>query len=926
MKSKFLLLTALLYSIQIFSQNTQICGKVIDEKNAVSLPGATILLIGQQNTIATQSDFDGNFCFNKLKSGKYQLKCTYVSFKDYVSEQLEIKDGQILNINILLQTQTKDIAEVFVTGQSQNKNETSIVLMQKKSVTLLNGISAENFSKMGDADAASALKRVTGVTIEGGKYVFVRGLSDRYSKIVLNSTEIPGLDPNRNTVQLDLFSTNIIDNIMIQKTYSADLPGAFAGGYVNISTKSFPNRFSLQINSSFSFNKQANLNNNFLTYSTGRLDWLGLDDGTRSIPQQAQNYVPFLYQNNDLLDKISASFNKIMDTKTKNSFLNQNHSISFTNQYKVFAKQLGVIFDLLYSKDFKYYNNGIYSRYQLNEDLINEQSVMHPLVIENEEYGQEEVIYSCLLGLSLKLNNLNKISLNLINNGGALSNTRLRQGSKINDDMFIVEKTLGFQQRIFSTAQLNGFHILNTQKNSKFNWIMSFTNSAINEPDLRFFNYDYDSTGHFSISYSAYPAPARFYRYMNEQNADLKANFIYPNKNHTLKYGLSYTFKNRNSTTRKFDILSQGLPFNGNISDYLSDNNIGQNAQNVPYGVYYQNDSITDQFNSYNACEHLAAAYVLFEQNFGTTLFIQFGVRYEFQNTFIKNLVAQYHPKYISASKTYLYDFLPSVNINYNLTSSSNIRFGASRTLSRPAFREIAPYAYYDFKEGWRIVGNPQLERTLINNLDLRYELYLPNNQIVSVSAFYKYFINSIELVDDPRANNTELHYINIKNSNLWGLEFELRKDLAFLNMKNIFLGGNYSFIHSKVQYVEEFGGSATEVVSRPMYGQSPWVLNLFMSYDNNKADLSSNIALNIDGKKLAVVTKGRTPDVYSMPVPVLNWNISKKIGKILIKASFGNILNSDYKKTYSHQNKEYIFQSYKLGRTYGLSVKYLID
>lgn len=852
-----LLIFILLSNIKVFTQNTQICGKVIDENNAVTLPGATILLVGQNTTLATQTDFDGNFCFNKIKSGIYKLKCTYVSFKDYISDDLEIVDGQIFNIDILLVTQTKDIAEVFVTAQSQNKTENSIVLIQKKSVTLLNGISAENFSKMGDSDVASAMKRVTGVTIEGGKYVFVRGLSDRYSKIVLNSTEIPGLDPNRNTVQLDLFSTNIIDNILIQKTYSADLPGAFAGGYVNISTKSFPNRFSLQVNSNFSYNPQTNLNKNFLTYSGGSLDWLGFDDGTRSIPSIAQKDVPFLYQNNDLLDKITASFNKNMDIKTKQSFLNQSHSFSFGNQFNIFGKQLGVVLDLLYSKEFKFYNNGKYSRYQLNEDLVNEQNIMHPLLIENEQYGEEEVIYSSLLGLSLKLNNLNKISLNLINNGGGLSNTRIRYGSKINDDIFIVEKTLGYQQRMFTTAQINGFHIINSKKNSKFNWIVSFTNSSINEPDLRFFNYDYDSTGHFAISYSAYPAPVRFYRYMNEKNVDAKANFIIPNEKYTLKYGFSYTFKVRNSTSRKFDILSQGMPFNGSISDYLSDGNIGQNRTDVPYGVYYQNDSITDQFNSYNASEHLAATYFLFEKSFASKLFVQFGVRYEFQNTFIENNVANYHPKYISASKTYFYDFLPSLNINYNLTKNSNIRFGVSRTLARPSFREIAPYAYYDFKEGWRVVGNYELERTLINNLDLRYELYLPNNQLISVSGFYKFFINPIELVDDPRANNTELHYINIKNSNLWGIEFELRKDLAFLGMKNMFFGGNYTLIQSKVQYVEEFGGSSTDVVSRPMYGQSPWVLNLFLSYDSEKAGLSSNFAFNIDGKNSLLLQKG---------------------------------------------------------------------
>lgn len=908
----------------VFSQKLVLSGKVIDGVNANPLPGATLILEKNNSAIAVQSDFDGNYSFKNLEAGTYKLKCHYVSYKTFEAENIVVKD-RIENFDIILTPISKEISEVFVTGTAQIKTEQTIVLQQKKSSVSLSAISSEQISKMGDADAASAMKRITGVSIEGGKYVFVRGLSDRYSKVVLNSVDIPSLDPNKNSVQLDLFSSNIIENIFVQKTYSADLPASFAGGYININTKSIPNSFTLQVSSSFSYNPQGNLNANFISYQGGKTDWLGFDDGTRSIPNLAKNGIPFLYQNNDLLDRISMSFNKIMAPSRKTSFLNNAHSISFGNSYKVGKREIGLIFDFLYSHDFKYYNNGNYSRYQLNIDPNNNQYVMYPILLENEEYGEEDVIYSFLLGLSYKISNFDRINLNVIKNGGGLSTTRVRRGSKINDNLMIVENTLGYYQRSFITFQLSGRHLYN--KKNKINWVLAFTNSEIDEPDLRFFNYDHDSTlTHFNISYSAYPAPARFYRDLFENNFDNKINFQTEFKKIVVKYGVAYNFKYRFSESKKFDILSQGVVFNGDINDYLADSNIGQNASNASYGVYYQNDTITDKFNSYNAIEHLAASYFSVEANLSKSVKILAGLRYEFNNIFVENHLPAYHPKYINANKTYLYDFLPTINITKSFNENSNIRIAYSRTLARPAFKEIAPYAYYDFKEGWRIVGNPDLKRTLVNNFDVRYEFFGANSQLFSVAIFYKYFINPIELIDDPRANNTELHYVNIDNSDLYGFEIEARKDFAFVNLPYLLVGTNFSYIKSEVKYVENYGGTALEPITRPMYGQSPWVFNLFVSYDNLKKGISSNISFYEDGKKLAIVTKGKTPDVYSFPIPMLNWNISKKLGRWVVKFSFSNILDPLHIKGYNYDNKLYIFQSYRIGRSFGLSVKYNIN
>ncbi len=904
------------------AQNGIITGKVIDKNTGENLIGASLTLLNVKPVQGTVTDYNGNFCLKNIPDGKYSLQVKFISYHTLLLNNIVVKKAKPINMSIALQRIDKNIEKVIVSANALRNTDVAVLSKQKKSLSILNGISSESIYRMGDEDAASALKRVSGISVESGKYIFVRGLSDRYSKITLNGAEIPGLDPNKNTVQLDLFSSNIIDNIVVQKTFSPDLPASFAGGYVNIATKSFPDKFIMQISASEGYNRNANLRQDFLLYTKGSKDWLGYDDGGRAIPKDAIAGVPFLYVNNNKLDKISASFNKIMIPSQIHSFLNQNYAFSLGNQIKYAKHTVGFILDLTYSSKYKFYNDGKYSRYNLVGNA--QTGIMNPLVLENEIYGQQEIITSALLGISYKFDTYNKIGLIVMRNGAGLSSARKRQGSKPEDNLFMLENTLAYQQRNFISSQIYGS---NAFGKSKIKWISSLTKSRLYEPDLRFFNYDSTSNGKYEISYSAYPAPARFYRDLNELNFDNKIHLIFPFEKFKLKFGFSYIFKDRNSQSRKFDILSQGLPFNGNVNDYLNKQNIGQNADAV-YGVFYQNDPLTDKYNSYIAHETIAALYAMTMFKLNSKTDIQTGIRYEYDYTFIQNMIEAYQPKFVSAEKSYPFDFLPALNITYHLSSTMNLRFAASRTLARPAFREIAPYAYYDFKEGWRVVGNPDLKRTLIDNLDFRWEKFMKNAQILAISLFMKYFSKPIELIDDPRANNPELHYVNADNSVLYGAEIELHKNLDFVNLKDLSIGTNMTYLKSKVKYVENYGNSSNEDfnVQRPMYGQAPWVINAFVNYDNKQLGISSNLGFNIDGPKLAIVTKGQTPDVYEQPVALLNWNLQKTLlQKLILRFSVSNLLNSNYAKTYTFNDKKYFFQQYSLCRTFSFSLKYII-
>lgn len=923
------LIITIFSAIYIFAQNgCTIRGAITDKDTGEALIGATVLIDNEENQIVSISDYNGNFSLENIPLDAKNIAISFMSYKTLIVDNLDLSPGTVKVLNFVLEKVAEDISEVVISAKSITNTDAALNTVQKNSAGIINGLSSQQMSKLGDSDAASALKRVTGISVSGGKYIFIRGLSDRYSKVTLNGAEIPGLDPNKNTVQMDMFPSNIIDNIIIHKSFTPDLPASFTGGYVNIATKNYPENFTLHFSNTISYNPQANLNSNFLSYDGGKYDALGFDDGTRSIPTIA-NDVPYLYENNDKLDEITHSFNKTMTTKNKKSFLNHGHSISIGNQIKLFNRPFGFIFSGSYDRKFRYYNNGIYARYNIVE-TENSSSIMNSSIDEKETKGEENVMISLLAGFSYKLNRNNSLNFSVLRNNSGLKSARYREGPKSVHDIYMYEHTLGFQERKFTSSQISGKHLLTNVLKLKLNWLSSTTFSKQEEPDLRFFNYDLDN-GNYGISPNAYTSPARFYRFMDELNIDNKIDVEFPfsvmKKNAKFKTGGAYTFKNRTSNEKKYDILSQGVNFNGNISEYLSDKNIGQNAKDASYGVYIQNDPLTDSYNSYEALENVIAGFGMFDFDISKKMKIITGLRYENDYTFIKNKVSISHHKYVKAEQNYT-DFLPVFNTRFSVNKNMNLRLVYAKTVARPAFREIAPYAVYDFKEGWRVVGNPELKRTLIDNIDLRWEKFGKSGDVISVSVFYKFFKNPIELVDDPRAANPEFHYVNIDKSQLYGIELELKKHLNEINLKNFMLGTNFTYLKSEVEFADNYTNSEnTTLIKRPMYEQAPWVINAFLSYNNVSSGLSSNMSFNMEGDKLAVVTKGKTPNIYKRSYPNLKFNISKTIGqRFIAKFSVNNILDKKYKKTYLLDNEEYIFQSYTIGKMFSLSISYNVN
>ncbi len=334
-------------------------------------------------------------------------------------------------------------------------------------------------SKSGDSDVASAVKRVTGVTVQDGKYIYVRGLGDRYSKTTLNGSSIPGLDPNRNTVQMDLFPTNLIDNILVYKTFSPHLPGDFSGGYVDIVTKDFPDELLFNVSASLGYNTNATFNDNFLSQTKGGTDWLGIDDGTRALPDgvSAQT-IPMLNnpsqagypesEANTLID-MTRSFNNNFEPGRSTPAPNHSFSLSAGNQKKLFGKPLGFIAALNYQRDYSFYENGETGIYQLTgagENVLNKEI---DLV---DSKGVDNVLWGAMFNTSIKLTPTNKIGLTLMHNQNGESSSRVLTGKKFKDDVDEIYNTYSqrYKERALSTGQLAGKHVISNWNNLEVNW------------------------------------------------------------------------------------------------------------------------------------------------------------------------------------------------------------------------------------------------------------------------------------------------------------------------------------------------------------------------------------------------------------------------------------------------------------------------
>jgi TonB-dependent receptor len=977
MKNLVLLLSFLALSVAAAAQKGIIRGVVMDGELGEPLMSATVIISGTTNGAIT--DLDGNFEIT-TDAGNNAIEISYIGYKTITITDIEVKPNEVTLLNNLVLNEDSDMGiEVVVTAEAIESNEVAIINIKSKSPGMIDGISSDKIRQIGDGNVAEATKRVTGVSVEGGKYVYVRGLGDRYSKTTLNGVDVPGLDPDRNSLQMDIFPTSLISNIIVSKTFTADLPADFTGGLLNIDTKEFPEEEQLSISASTSFNPQYHFNNNFLSYEGGSTDFLGFDDGTRSLPVGAGANIPTPFTpgvSDAQVTNFIQRFSPTLDAQKQMSLLDFSAGISYGNQInlrkkgsdEVSNKKLGYIFSLSYKSNYQHYDQVSYGEFQRSINPNNYELVTAD--VRNGALSERNFLVGAMGGLAYKTN-VSKIKLTLLHLQNGVSTAGefdiMNDANAVGQSGYeAVSDNLEYNQRSLSNLLLSGSHVFDASK-WEIDWKLSPTYSTSFDPDIRKTAFSFD--GNYSFAPGEAGNPSRIWRSLNELNAtakiDLKKRFDNP-IDLELKFGAAHNFKLRNYEIQLYEILFRNSQVwaGPDPSLVLSPDNI-YTGDNRPNSSYFQSGNSNPNPNAYSSNVNNTGAYVSSTFTLFNKLKSTIGLRAEYYVQHHTGRDIAYASgdfvngnNLVNAKVLESFNLFPTVNLTYTVVPKVNLRGSYSRTIARPSFKELSYaqildpitnrifngslFAYASTIDGQQTVtwdGN--LKETNIDNVDLRWEWFMPRAQFVSISAFYKNFNNPIELVRIPeQQTSAEYQPRNVGTGRLFGAEFEFRNDFGFISeaLEALSFNTNITVVHSAITMTDlEYNARKAyertgETIgrTRDMAGQSPWVINAGISYTNN--DIGTNVGLfyNVKGPTLFIVGTGLIPDIYTQPIHSLNFSYNQKLGKnknTVLEFQVSNLLNWKDQILYQSFNAEnQVFSSVNPGITFSLGVNHKFD
>lgn len=978
---QFYSLFILLFISLISNAQEIVRGEVTNTKTGEPVVDAKVSVNGAGKTL---TDLDGAFDLS-LVPGKYTLTFSQV-LDGFLEEEREIEvvAGEVLVLKIQM---TNSLVEVKgVTVSANTAPPTSVEkfdVVRADQEGTIDVVGNDEMTKKGTVNAAAAVATTPGASVEDGKNVYIRGLGDRYTKTVLNGMDIPGLDPDRNSVQLDIFPTVLVDNITVYKTFTPNLTADFTGGLIDVTTKNFPTKKTVYAKVGLGYNSNATFNPDFISYEGGSIDFLGFDDGTRKLKLNPNNSIPSPVEGDVATYLATNSFGKTMATEKANSFLNQNYAFAIGNQINFKSDDNSTKLTYGYNAVINYRTSNTYYRdVQYNEFVKDTDSSEYTLFRDRTSSGEQtesNVLWTALLGQSIKFGK-SKFSLTLFHTqNGTKSAGNLRERNYDSNQGIFVKQGLQYSQRSVTNANLTGTHYLDKANKWKLIWKASPTFSRISDPDIRstileVSEYpDADGNEQYLLDLSTGSEVRRIYRSLNEYNIsgrfDVERKFMqWDSLESTLTFGGLTTYKNRSFDVSEYIFLlrntSNIVPNDPNW--FFQDENLW--TPESDQGVYATGQQ--EQANIYEANQMTNAAYVMNELPLSKSFSATYGARLERNvNRYTgQENNAAFDPsaeRYVNEVVLNKINLLPSLNMVYKIRNAAdsgkyenktNFRGSYTQTVARPSFREISISAIYDPIQGRTYIGNIDLEQTLIHNADFRWERFFGRTEIISASAFYKRFINPIEIVSVVAAPN-QFKPVNAGVADVYGAEFEFRKAIGF-NKKSqehmrFVIGGNFTYVVSRIDMnkveteigttvltekeVREANAREGEVIGdyRTMYGQSPYIINGFADFSNDSLALSVNLSYNVQGKKLAVIGVGLIPDVYEQPFHSLNLKVSKGFGKTYKGESAPrwtasitgtNLLNQARRRWYESFNAEpQVFDFLHKGMTISAAVSYTI-
>ncbi|HEY1018002.1 MAG TPA: TonB-dependent receptor [Sediminibacterium sp.] len=907
MKKLLPLFLLICIAFQATAQKARVTGKVTNARNE-GLAGVTIKISGAASGM-TRSDVEGRFTVAVEAGKKYTIVLSYIGYKDKTIEDISVAkaDGEEF-LNVLLEEAGKVLQAVTVTASARSasaKGETvnALIAYQKNTNTVASVISAEAIRRSPDKNTGEVLKRTPGASIQDGKFLIVRGLAERYNLAMLNGVQLGSTEPDRKAFSFDLIPSNMIDNIVINKAFVPELPGEWAGGLIQVNTRDIPSKNFFNISVGTGFNSQV-MGHDFYEYKGGKTDYLGIDDGTRSLPGS--------YTTKSVFDALSSAEKTAIGSQFENNWTaNKTNGLNrFNGQIQVSggftantkgSSKLGGIFGLTYNRSARY-QKGTNSGF----NFIGNGTFTPDFSFVDDKYSTD-VLWGAIGNLAYQFDNNNKISAKTLFNINATDYTTLRTGLENNYNALLDSARgyeFGFKQNTFWNSQISGEHNLKPNV-LKLKWNGSFTLLDGYIPDQRRLYYLKNNSA-ASNPYTAVLSNVlsqksgnRFYQnlsdYIYSGGVDLAYTFNALGAKQTLKAGYMLQVKDRLFDAKPFSIY---LP-RDNAAIRLQGPEAIFAASNFGDGSVTSNqlafDAIKGNLYRYIGNTILNAAYLQFDNQFGPKLRVIWGVRMEDYDQLVGSTKVS-DPRY---NRGVVRDYLPGLNATYKLNNQTNLRFSASQTVVRPEFRELATFQYYDFELNAAVQGLPTIQRTKISNFDLRYELYPKSGEVFTAGLFYKHFDKPIEMIYNfGQGGSSVFNFANPDAADAYGFELEFRKKLDFSEaFKNFTFQANGSYIYSRVKDTQLF-------LDRPLQGQSPYLVNVSLMYDLEKSGLTATVLYNQIGRRVTFVGSLDQPDIYESSRPVFDFQLTKKLAKnkAELKLNIQDILNNTL---YFYQNPD---------------------
>lgn len=807
--------------------------------------------------------------------------------------------------------ESSEIQEVTVAAPRIKNSVEALLEVRKQSNSVSDVLGSEAMSRNGDSDAASSLRRVTGLTLVNGKFVYVRGLGERYSSVLLNGSQVPSPEPTRRVVPLDLFPISVLESITVQKSFSPNRPAEFGGGLIELQTKSIPNSFNGSLQIGYSSDSMVN----GISYTGGKNDYLGFDDGTRKMPLIIKN--AFLSKKKLIasdsegfkiseIEKMGESLSNHYNIKKTDSLSIPNLQINFGDQQKIGSYKAGAMFGAIYSSSTE---SGDKNSKNLNVGAGN---ILEKEDESNTRYTEKEIQLGGALNLGIEYKNDHKLNINTLLLRNTTDNTQEKITYKSSDS---------FKSRKYDSFEWNEREVLFNQVsgNHQFDyfemkWRLNQSVAKRDSPDSREIMRN-EENGIYILETDV-TGNKRVYSELEDKSKEVGIDFVIPlikneDNEHKLKMGMTYNGKDRESDVYRLHFKNNYTP--GNLPDLSQDTEvILANRGSDKFLI----TNITDSADSFKGNQKVNSYYGSIDSSFMGKIDSSIGFRFE------KNLQDVQTFKYYdpnnptSRGKLLMEDLLPSYNLTYKFSSDQRLRIAYGETMARPDFRELSTVQYIEDETGYDVIGNSSLKGTVIKNIDIRFENFLADSDFFSVGAFYKKFESPIEAMFQP-GDKLIKTFVNAPSAYSSGLELEGRYSFRNLSrdLRRWSISSNLTIIKSEVEIDPRNGNQTSK--SRPLQGQSPYVANFQVFYDRPQLKITSGLIYNVVGRRITEVGTNSRPDIYEEPFHQLDFVFNQKLDEWGYGFKAKNLLDS---KAKSVQGNEVVREKRK-GRSYAFNV-----